>query len=156
MTEKAVGRKTGRDMVWIRSPVEIILVAARACCRCPDVDSIPVTRRTWLPAMIPGQGELRRVVVKGRGLPCCRCMTDSTIERERGLRMFGAQHRIGLLEMASGALDGHSFVLPIRMALSADHCQMCTRKRELRSGMVKRCRPPGSRRVACPTFCRYA
>ena len=125
VTQRASRREMRGDVIGIVGALVIGLVARVAIGRGMNVIVVDVTTGARNFDVGPGQGELRLVVVKGRGLPCSGVVADFARRGESGLLVRRIVRALVILHVATGARGAQASEISVQMAALALQLGMC-------------------------------
>lgn len=141
--------ETGRDVVRIRSLVEVCLVTTNASRRCSLVLSVHVTLRTHQRLVCSGQWEPSRGVIELRAAPRCRVMALRARGRESSGNVIRVLRVVEVRLVATDTVRWSSLELSIGVALVAGQRDVSACKSEAgHRGMVKLGADPRRRAMA--------
>ena len=119
MTDRAVLRKTGEDVIRILRVVEIRQMAGRTSCRQSFVLTIFVAVRTLPRSVATRQRELRFAVVKGSRRPCGHIVAAGAVLGKARGRVIRILRAVEVCQMTGHTGRRQAGVLAIFMAVCA-------------------------------------
>lgn len=149
MTDSAVGRKPGRDVVGRFGAIEVILVARDTRRTQPCILAAGVARHAGQRDVCPRQGELRLRMIELCSGPSRGRVADRTIGWEACGSVRGIRRTVVIIHMAGCTIGRRSRVFAVDVARGTRHADVQPRQREFRHRVVIKCRTgPRSRRMA--------
>ena len=145
-------REAGRNVIGIRSALEIFQVAAHACRVGAGQIVVPIhmALRALQRGMRPRQRESGGGMIEIRTHPRRGVVTLGASLGEAGLHVIWSGRALEILQVAADTrrIRTGQVVIVIHMALGALHCGMGAGQREAGGGVIKRRARPGGRAVA--------
>jgi len=130
VTDRAVSREAGRDVIWVGGSGEVFLVAAVTTCRQSCVVIVYVARGTSHCGVCAGERKRRVAVIESGRRPCRGVVTRDAGGGKTYRYVIGIVGSRPICLVAAVAVCGQSCVVVVGVACGASDCGVSARERE--------------------------